>query len=148
MRGHSREERSRLVFLKLRLGKSFRGSDRAESETRHRKWMSRHAERCEEIACESIPGSDERRKHATIRCAVFSESFRSRVERTIDDERGAIVEGMSECGRRVNEFESVLLQRQLRKERRSRAEWMNCGTDVVNESRQCEFRRSGATADG
>src|SRR5690242_12139504 len=148
MRRHPREERSRLVFLKLRFGKSFCGSDRAKSETRHREWMSRHPERCQKIARQSIPRIHQRRKNAAVRRAVLAESFRGHVERTIDDQRSAVVKRMSECRRRINEFESMFLQRQLREEWRAGAERMDCGADVVNEARQGELCRSGSAANG
>ncbi len=88
----------------------------------------------------------ERLHQAAPAFAIWSENRFGVAEVALKRYSGAVVERMGEWSRRVNPLQTLSVQRQRRKKRRTRGEWMNGGAEIVEEAGQRELERACGAA--
>ena len=112
-----------------------RGANGARAEAREAKRVRRHVQRRQHIRRDYIPVAREGLDEGAIRRAVAAERAAGRVEVALEERGRCIVERMRERDARMNPLEAEPVERQRRQERRSDAERVHRGADVMHEAR-------------
>ncbi len=105
-----------------------------------------YVERTQDFRGQIRPVIGERLHKAAPAFPVRAEDGFGLAEVALEDYGGAIVERMGEWSGRVNPLQTVSLQRQRRKKRGARGEWMDGGAEIVEEAWHCEFERARGAA--
>ena len=109
--------------------------------------MARRAERSERIGQEPVRIGQEGLDEPAVRAAVHLEPLGGRLERTIEERSGPIVQRVRDRRARPDPAQAVLRERQRAKKGGKDAHRMHGRADVVGEPRQRELGRPGAAAD-
>ena len=127
----------------------FGRADRVRAEARHEQRVPRDdAYGAEDFVEQRVRGLGQRAEELAVGVAVDVQARRGGVDGAVDDRGGAVVERMGDLVRRLDEGESVLVQRQGAEERRGLRGRMDCRADVVAESGEGQLLRPRAAADG
>ena len=148
MRGNSREQGARAVAAKARFRQAPRRAHRRHTELGQQQRMARHAERRQHVVAQARPGVGERLEERAPGFAVVAQIGGRAIDGTLQQYRGAILQGVSQRSVRVHPLETVLGQRKPLEARRAHGQGMHGGADIVDKSGQRQFGRSRAAADG
>src|SRR5262249_48255627 len=141
VRAESGEERSGAWIAEA-------GEERVEAESQHRDGERGRTGRRGDVVAKPRPSFGERRHHAPPCVAIAAELGGSAVDRVFKNDGAAVVERMRQWRGRVHPFEAVSREPEFFEARRSDAHRVDGGADVVEEARQCELLRAGASTDG
>src|SRR6267143_1946742 len=120
---------------------------RGQAEARQQKGMPReHVQRAQDFRGQIRPMSDKRLHESAPAFAVWSENGFGVAQIALKRYGRAVVERMGEWSGRVNPLQTVSLQRERRKKRGARGEWMHGGAEIVEEAWHREFERARGAA--
>lgn len=131
-----REQSARPLACEVSFGEAPCGANRVTPESGERDWVERQPQRGEQLNDEGVPIPNERLHQLLIRGSVATKSCRGCANGAFQNRGCAVVKRMGYRGGRVDVMESVLIQRQGAKKRRTGGERMHRRADVVNEARQ------------
>ena len=92
------------------------------------------------------PSGKQRGQEPHVALAILAEIFRRRFHGPLEDYCRAVIERMRQRRRGLNPFQPALLERQAAEKRRPHRHGVNTRTDVVQEARERQFRRSRPAA--
>ncbi len=136
MRRQAREEGSGARAAETRFGKAARRTDGVEAEAGEAQRVTRDADGCEDVVAELVPGSGERFEEGAPGLAVGPETGGGGVEGALEQNGGAVVQGMGEGRIRVDPFQTEAGQGKQLKTGRADGQGVDGGADVVNEAGQ------------
>jgi hypothetical protein len=139
VRGDSAEQGARSFLRKETPRQSLGRTQRTQTERGQGKRVTRPRDGTECRAFEARPAVNDATKQLCVCGAIAAQTCCCLFERPLDDCCRAIVERMCKLGGRLDEFESVLLQRQRAQKRRRDRRRVYGRADIVRESGQCEF---------
>jgi hypothetical protein len=98
--------------------------------------MFGESQRPQNVGHEDLPVVDERPHEPAIGCAIRAQGFGCFLNRTLKDDRRAIVQRVSQRSRRMDPFHAVCGEIQGAKEGRGKTDRVYRGADVVQEPGQ------------
>ena len=130
------EERSGLFLVELASGKALRRAKRRDSEAGQRQWVSRQVDdRLQQLIGERLAVAHQGSEQAPPGPPVDGpETSSGRRDRTFEDSRTAVVEGMGERRVGLDELDASRRQVHGSKEGRRERERQDRGADVMTES--------------
>ena len=147
VRRRARQHRARALVAKPAARKRRGRADRRHAEARHQERMP-EAGRPEQRRHQFRRAIREGGNQVPVRPRILAaQRLRRGVDRTLDDDRGPIVERMREGGLRLSELEAVRRERQRFQERREHHQRVHGGADIMNESRPGQLQRARGAAD-
>jgi hypothetical protein len=139
------EERLRSIRSKASCRHAVHRPQRGHSELRERHGMTRDVhEWRKQLSFERGPGSDRPGEELSVSVSIHTERARSRLERAVHHDRGAIVQRVCQRGWR---FHHGQIEIEPTEERRSRDQGVDRRADIVPEPRQRQFSSATAAAD-
>src|ERR1700740_2654197 len=133
-------EKSAGASIAKPIGDRFGGKHRMRTEARHQPWMSRKARnRAQDFRSKLLPVFDKGAHQGLPGVAVLAEGIPGAIEIPFQDNRGSVVEGVSDGGGGVNPFEAMPFKRQGREEWRADAQGKHGGSEVVPEAGESDL---------
>ena len=125
MRGHAGKERPRRFVFEARAGQPARRTQGLYAEPGQRDRVSRHRKRTEKCIAENVDVADKRSEQVAPARTVRAESCSGFVERPAQHRRAAVIEWVRERDRRIDPFQSEVMQWSPPKKRRCYPQRMN-----------------------
>ena len=147
VRGQPGEERASALALEPGLREAARGPEYRQAEGHESQGMARQPKSPEHIVHDHGPAPREPSDTPSIGVFVGPEVRGRRIDVALQDHGGAVVEGMRQRARGVDELEAVLAERQRREERRADDQGIDRRADVVDVPGQRQLGGSHSAAD-
>ena len=101
--------------------------------------MKRHAKGSQHVVAQARPGFGKRLEEGAPGFAVTAQTGGRPIDRTLEHDRTAIVEGVRQRSVGVNPLEAVAVKRKLLETRRAHGQRMHGGADIVEKSGEGQF---------